>query len=126
MYYPLAIRASGSKADSISEEADEGKESPTKTLPTANISPNAAEQSEDSKKATDTTNEVAQDAHLPPDTPKEPSKEKKASHNMKIMLATLPIPFKEDLKGKGPTSITVASTQPPKTQKDKLVIKMKP
>jgi len=59
MYYPLAIRTSGSKADSISEEADEGKESPTKTLPTTNISPNAAEQSEDSKKATDTTKEVA-------------------------------------------------------------------
>ena len=110
MYYPLAIRASGSKADSIFEEADEGKESPTKTLPISNISPNVAEQSEDSKKATDTTKEVAQDAHLPPDAPKEPSKEKKASHNMKIMLATLPIPFKEDLKGKGPASTIAAST----------------
>ena len=61
-----------------------------------------------------------------PNAPKEPSKEKEASQNMEIVLATLPIPSKEVLKGKGPTSTTMASTQPPKTQKDKLVIKMKP
>ena len=58
--------------------------------------------------------------------PKTPPKEKEASHNMKIVLETLPIPSKEDLKGKGPASTTATSTQPPKTQKDMLVIKMKP
>ena len=63
---------------------------------------------------------------LPLDAPKEPSKEKKASQNMEIVLVTLPIPSKEDLKGKGPASTTTASTQTLKTQKDKLVIKMKP
>jgi len=45
---------------------------------------------------------------------------------MEIFLATLPIPTKEDLKGKCPKSSTAASTQPGKTLKDKLVIKMKP
>ena len=40
--YPLAIRASGSlgsKADLVSKKANEGKESPSKALPTTNISP---------------------------------------------------------------------------------------
>jgi len=129
VYHPSAIRvlgSSGSKADSVSKEANEGKESPTKALPTANISPEAAKQSKDAKMVADTTKEVAHDAHLPPAAPKDPFKEKEASHNMEIVLATLPIPSKEDLKGEGPTSTTTASTQPPKTQKDKLVIKMKP
>ena len=43
MCYPSAIRAMGSKADSVSKEADDGKESPTKALPTTNISSEAAE-----------------------------------------------------------------------------------
>ena len=118
VYYPSAICASGSlssKADSVSKEADEGKENPTKALPTANISPKAVEQSEDARKVADTTKEVAHDAHLPSAAPKDPFKEKEASHNMEIVLTTLPIPSKEDLKGKGPTSTTAASTQPPKT-----------
>ena len=68
---------------------------------------------------------MAHDTTLLPTAPKDPSKEKQASYNMEIVLATLPIPTKEDLKGKGPTSSTAASTQPPKTPKDKLVIKMK-
>ena len=46
---------------------------------------------------------------------------------MEIILATLPIPTKEDLKGKGPASSTATSAQPSKLlMKDKLVIKMKP
>ena len=125
VYYPPAIRASSSlssKAGSVSEEADEGKESPTEALPTANISPEAAEQFKVVEKAVDTTKEVAYDAHLPLAAPKDPSKEKEASHNMEIVLATLPILTKEDLKDKGLAS----STQPPKILKDNLVIKMKP
>ena len=43
MCYPSAIRAMGFKADSVSKEADDGKESPTKALPTTNISFEAAE-----------------------------------------------------------------------------------
>ena len=45
---------------------------------------------------------------------------------MKIILATLPIPTKEDPKGKGLASSMAAITQPSMTPKDKLVIKMKP
>ena len=46
---------------------------------------------------------------------------------MEIVLATLPVPPKEDLKDKGPTSLTTAPAQPNKTlANDKLVIKMKP
>ena len=62
MYYPLAIRASGfsgSKVDSVSKEANEGKESPSKVLPTANNSSEVVEQSEDAEKVTDTTKEMA-------------------------------------------------------------------
>jgi len=72
------------------------------------------------------TKEVAPDAILPPVDPKNPSKENEALHNTEIILATLPIPTKEGSKGKGLASSTAAITQPGKTQKDKLVIKMKP
>ena len=48
--------------------------------------------------------------------PQRPPKKKEASHNMEIMLATLPIPRKEDLKGKGLASTMAASTQPPNSQ----------
>ena len=70
--------------------------------------------------------EVAHDAIQPSAGPKDQSKEKEASHNMEIVLATLPTLTKKDLKSKGPASSTTASTQPSKTSKDKLVIKMKP
>ena len=80
VYYPPAIRASGFssfKTDLVSKEADEGKESPTKAPPTANISPEVAEESEDAEKATDATKEVAYDAHLPPAAPKDPLRRKR-------------------------------------------------
>ena len=71
--------------------------------------------------------DVAQDAAQPPTSLKDPSKEKETSHNMEIVLATHPIPIKEDLKGKGLASSTAASAQPTKLPtKDKFVIKMKP
>ena len=42
VYYPPVICSSGSKANMVSKEADEGKESPTKALPTTNIPPKEA------------------------------------------------------------------------------------
>ncbi|XP_023883751.1 uncharacterized protein LOC111996049 [Quercus suber] len=101
---PPAIRASGSsgsKADLVSSGTNEGNESPTKALPTTNVSSKEAELSKDAKRATDITKEVAYDAALPPVAPKDPSKEKEASQSMEIVMATLPIPSKEELKGKG-------------------------
>ena len=58
MYYPPAICAlcsSSSKVDSVSSGIDEGKESSTKALLTANISSKEAKLFEDSEKAVDTT-----------------------------------------------------------------------
>ena len=78
------------------------------------------------EKPVEVTKEVAHDAILPPTDPKDLSKENEAPYNMKIILATLPIPTKEDLKGKGLASSMAAITQPGMTPKDKLVIKMKP
>ena len=113
VHYLPTIRASGSsgfKADTASKEANEGKESLTKALPTANIPPKKAEQSKVVEKAADTSKEVAHDATLPPIALKDPPKEKEPSHNMEIMLATLPMPTKEDLKGEGQAPFTAAST----------------
>ena len=113
VYYLPTIHVSGSlgsMVDIASKEANDGKESPTKVLPSVNIPSKETEQPEVAEKATDITKEVAHYANLPPVVPKDPSKEKEAFHNMEIVLATLLIPTKEDLKGKGPTSSTVAST----------------
>ena len=104
VYYPQVIRSSGSsgsKANLASSGIDKGKESPTKALPTTNISSKEAKPSEDAKKVADSTNEVARDVALPPVAPKDFSREKETSQSMEIMLATLPIPSKEELQGKG-------------------------
>ncbi|KAK9991462.1 hypothetical protein SO802_026447 [Lithocarpus litseifolius] len=123
VYYPPAICASSSSismADLASKEVDEGKGSPNKTLPPADVSSLVAEQAKDAEKVDDAPNEPAKNAL------KEPMKEKEAPQHMKIVLASLSLPPKEDPKGKGPYSTTTDSTQALKTQKDKqLVIKMK-
>ena len=54
-----------------------------------------------------------------------PPKEKEASQNMELVLATLPIHSKKDPKDKTKVSSTTANTQPPKDSKEKLVIRMK-
>ena len=130
VYYPPIIRASGSsgsKADTASKEANAGKESPTKVLPSLNSPSKEAEWLEVAEKEANITKEVTQDAGQPLATPKDPSKEKVASHNMEIVLTTLLIPTKEDLKGKDPASSTAASIQLAKPlAKDKFVIKIKP
>ena len=78
------------------------------------------------KKVVDLTKEAARDAALPPVAPKDSLKEKEASQSMKIVLATLPIPSKDELQGKSQASTTAAFAQSPKKPKGKLVIKMKP
>ena len=123
---PSGLRSWRCADSTASKEVDEGKESPTKALPTANIPLKEAKQSEVPEKVADLAKEVADDANLPPIAPKEPSKEKEASHIMEIVLTTLLIPTKDDLRGKAQASSMAAFTQPTKTPKDKLVIKMKP
>ena len=113
LYYPPSIQASSSsspKADATSKEVDTEKESPAKALPSIQSSSKEVELPEGAEKLAEVTKEVAHDAILPPVDPKDPSKENEAPHNMEIVLPTLPIPTKEDPKGKGPASSTVATT----------------
>lgn len=129
MYYPLATRtlsSSSSKVDSNSKEADASKNSSTK-VPLASDSPSReAGQLRVAEEEANITIGVAPDTTQPPTSLKDPSKEKEASHNMEIVLATLPMPAKEDLKSKGLASLTVAPAQPAKPlAKDKLVLKIK-
>ena len=45
---------------------------------------------------------------------------------MELVLETLHVPTKEDLKGEGPASTTIAPAQPVKDSvKDKIVLKIK-
>ena len=102
MYYPPTIQAFGSsspKVDAASKEVGTGKESPAKTLPSVQSPPKEVELLEGVEKLAEVTKEVAHDVVLAPVNPKDPSKGKEAPHNMKIVLATLPIPTKEDPKG---------------------------
>ena len=128
IYYPLAIRPSSfadSKADLVSSEAGEIQDSPPKAPPAANTSSEETEQAEGVTKVGDVNKGVVQGFDLPLTAPKDPSKEKEASQNMELVLATLPIPSKEDLKDKTKVSSTAGNTQPPKDSKEKLVIRMK-
>ena len=62
VYYPTAIRAlgsSGSKANTASKEADAGKESSTKVLPSVNSPSNEADRPEVTEKDANMTKEVA-------------------------------------------------------------------
>ena len=117
VYYPPAICASGPpnsfgpKADTVSKEADDDKDSTAKVLPSSNSPPKGAEQAKAPEKGKDTTKGVVPEATKPPIVPKDPSKGKEASQSVEIVLATLPIPTKEDSKGKGPTSIAVETAK---------------
>ena len=112
IYYPPAICSSSSsdpKADTVSKEADDDKDNLVKVLPSSNSPPKEAEQAKAAEKEKDITKRVVFEATKPLTVPKDLSKGKEAFQNLDIFLATLPIPAKEDPKGKGPTSI-VAKT----------------
>ena len=102
VWYPPAIRASGSsgsKADIATKEANTGKESPTKVLPSVNSPSKEAERPKVAEKETDITKEVAHDVAQPPVAPKDPSKEKEASHNMEIFLDNSPYAYQRGPQG---------------------------
>ena len=78
------------------------------------------------EKEADTTKGVALDATKPPTTPQDLPQEKEVPPRKEIVLATLPMPAKGDLKGKGQEAIEAALTQSTKAPaKDKIVIKKK-
>ena len=95
VYYPQTIRASGSKVDSVSNEADEGKESPTKALPTTNISSEAAEHAKDAEKAVDLTKEVAPNAPCLQTPPKSPPRKKRLPKTWRSCLQLSPYPLRK-------------------------------
>ena len=117
VYYPPAIRASGlpsslgPKADTVSKGADDDKNNPAKVFPSSNSPPKESEQAKAIEKGKDTTKGVVPEATKPLAMPKDPSKCKEASHVLKIVLATLPMPAKEDPKGKGPASTATKTTK---------------
>ena len=138
VYYPLTICASSSsisKVNTVSDGVDIDKDSLAKALLSSDSPSKEAKQPRVAEKETNTTKGVAPDATKPLaafdatkplTTPKDLPKEKEASHKMEIVLATLPMPAKEDLKGKGPESSAAAPAQTTKAPaKDKLVIEMK-
>ena len=112
MYYPQAIRNSGSssssssKVDPVSLGTDKALLKLFLQLTSLRL---RAKPPEDTKKAANSTKEVAHDAALPPVAPKDSLKEKDASQSMEIVLATLPIPLEEELQGKGQASTTYAT-----------------
>ena len=56
----------------------------------------------------------------PQANPKDPPKGKETSQSLEVVLATLPIPAKEDPKGKGPTFTATEAAKPTKgTGKEK-------
>lgn len=98
VYYPPTIRASsssGSKVETTSKDTDPNKDIPARALP----SPNSPSKEVEQAGKVEITKEVALKANKPPTVPKDSSK-KKVSQSQEIVLATFPIPTKEDSKAK--------------------------
>ena len=129
VYYPPAIRVSGSLAspdDVAPNVASPIEETLSKDPLHSNSPQEVAEQAGPADKEKEVFKEVTLEMTKPSNTPKDSSKEGVGSQNIELVLVTLPIPTKEDPKGKSSRSSKTATSQPTKTPKDKLVIKMKP
>ena len=103
VYYPLDICAPGStssKANIASEVVELGKDSPAKVPVSSNSPSKEAQHLGVTEKETDTTKGVAPDAIKPPVAPQDLPKEKEVPPKMEIVLTTLPVPAKRNLKGK--------------------------
>ena len=129
VYYPPAICApasASSKTDITSEVAELEKDS-SDMVPLSSGSPSKeAEQLGVVVKEVDTIKGVAPDDTKPLTVPQDPLKEKEVPPKMEIILATLPMPAKGDLKGKDQGSSEAALSQSSKASpKDKIVIKKK-
>lgn len=89
-----------------SKEANTDKKSLANVLSSSGSPPKEAEKPEVTEKGADIAKEVAPDVTQPPAAPTDPFKEIEAPQHMEFILITLPMPTKEDLKGKGPASST--------------------
>ena len=109
VFYPPAIRALGPPSSSspqaatVSKKADEDKGSPAKIPPSFTSPFKEAKQAKAIGKKKDTSKGVVPDATKPLATPKDPSKGRKTPQHLEIVLATPPMPAKDDSKGKGST-----------------------
>ena len=129
VYYPPAIRApssASSKVNTSSKVAELGKGSPTKVPPSSDSPSEEAHQYRVTEKQADANKGVAPDATKPPVVPQDPIKEKEVPSKMEIVLATLLVPTKGDLKSKDSGSSEAALFQSTKAlAKEKIVIKKK-
>ena len=128
MYYTPAIWATGSSAspdDAAPNVASPFEEASSKDPLHSNSPKEVVEQADLVDKEKEVSKEVTPEMTKPSDAPKDSSKEGMGSQNMELILATLLILAKEDPKGKSLGSSAAATSQPTKTPKDKLVIKMK-
>ena len=128
VYYPPVIWAPGSLAslDDVDSNVVNPIEEDLSKDPLQSHSPKeVAEQADQTNKVKEFPKELVVEITKPSDIPKYSSKEGVGSQNMELVLATFPIPAKEDPKGKDTAPSTAATTQPTKTPKDKIVIKMK-
>ena len=83
------------------------------------------EQAKAIEKEKNTSKGVVPETTKPPAAPKDLSKGRETPQHLKIVLATLPMPTKEDAKGKGPTSTVVETTKSTKaTRKENPSLKI--
>ena len=124
VYYPPAIRTSGpssSQDDTTPNATSPTEEALSKDPP----SPSNPQKGEEQAKEQEALKEAPLEMAKSSDVPKDTFKDGMAFQGYELVLVTLPIPTKEDPKGKEVVSFTAATTQPAKTPKDKLVLKMK-
>ena len=113
VYYPPAIRApdfSTSQDDAEPKDLSSIQEIPAQDLPPPNSPPKGVEQADTTVKEKENTKEVTPEATKPPTAPKDSSKGGVVSQSHELVLATFPIPTKEESKVKGPTSSAAAPT----------------
>lgn len=104
--------------------AEPGKDSPAKVPVSSDNPSKEAQQCGVAEKGVDTTKGVAPNATKPPNVPQDRHKEKEVPPRMEIVLATLPVLDKGDLKSKGSESSKAALSQSTKAlPKEKIVIK---
>ena len=116
-YYPLAIHASGfpnsssSQGEPTSKKADEARDTWPRFPSSTNLA-KEAEQTRATEKEKGTSKGVVLETTKPSAAPKDISKGREALHNLEIVLATIPIPTKEDPKGKGLASNVTEAAKP--------------
>ena len=104
--------------------ADPEKSSPNKVPPSSSSPIKVAEQPGVNGKEVEVTKGVAFDATKPPVAPQDPAKDKEAPR-MEIVLATLPLLAKGDLKGTDQGSLEASVPQFKAPPQGKIVIKKK-